>query len=211
MGRLSQLLSGGDKQSVAPSNPNHTVLTFRPSPFDQNSTLIERANHDYTTTPLYSISSPKGSKNVEVYRIGVGHRPIQPTRIGSAKYSSMKSRTDIDFNGHTVKLSHGMSGANYKFKCPGPMQSEMKWCTKSSGALLLKDGDTGRELAKYDSSGGFKGASAAKLEILVPVDDYLLDVIVVTGMAAVKMYDKDKTAAEVLGEVLGGVAGAAGS
>lgn len=83
---------------------------------------------------------------------------------------------------------------------------KMKWKSKMSGALVLRD-EGGLELAKYDSSAGFKGASAAKFEILVPVDDYVLDVIVVTGMAAVKMLEKDKTALEVMAEVIGGVAG----
>ncbi len=95
-------------------------------------------------------------------------------------------------------------GDGYKFEV-API-GKLKWKTKSSGALLLLD-ENKHELAKYDSSAGFKGAGAAKFEVLVPADDYLLDVIVVTGMAAVKMAEKDKKALEAVGEVVGAVAG----
>ena len=92
----------------------------------------------------------------------------------------------------------------YKFSVP-PF-GNMKWKTKMSGALVLQD-ENKQELAKYESSAGFKGAGAAKFEVLVPGDDYLLDVIIVTGMAAVKMWEKDKQAIEVVAEVVGGIAG----
>ena len=82
----------------------------------------------------------------------------------------------------------------------------MKWKSKMSGALVLRD-ESKQDLAKYDSSAGFQGASAAEFEILMPVDDYLLDSIVVTGMAAVKMLEKDKKTLEILGEGLGALGG----
>lgn len=92
----------------------------------------------------------------------------------------------------------------YKFAWPAA--GKLKWKTKSNGSLLLRD-DNRRELARYNASAGFAGASAAKFEILVPVDDYMLDMIVVTGLAAVKMLGKDKKAIEAVGEIIGAVAG----
>ena len=101
-------------------------------------------------------------------------------------------------------MSSSSAGDGYKFACP-PI-GKLRWKSKMSGTLILQD-ENKTELAKYDSSARFKGAGAAKFEILVPVDDYLLDVIIVTGMAAVKMLEKDKTALEILGEVVGGISG----
>ncbi|ETI20874.1 hypothetical protein G647_07217 [Cladophialophora carrionii CBS 160.54] len=187
------------------------VLTFRPSPSDPNVTLIERTNYDpnypqaYTTTPLFSISSQKSSKEVHIYRIGAGNHAIHPTLISSSKYSSLKSATEISLAaGQSIKLTSSGAGDGYKFTCP-PL-GRMKWKSKTSGALLLQD-ENRIQLARYESQSGFKGVTAAKFEILVPADDYLLDVIVVTGMAAVKMQGKDKTALEVAAEVVGGVVG----
>ena len=83
----------------------------------------------------------------------------------------------------------------------------MKWKTKMSGSLVLQD-ENKLNLARYVASSGFKGASSARLEILVPLDDYFLDVVVVMAMAAAKMLEKDKKAVEAMGEVVGAIAGA---
>ncbi|KAJ9613068.1 hypothetical protein H2200_003009 [Cladophialophora chaetospira] len=194
---------GTSEGSHHPTSQPTQVLTFRPSPFDPNSTLIERSNPDYTTTPLFSITSVKGTKEVQVSRIGSGNQSIQPTRISSSKYSSLWCATEITLGGQQIKLSTSDMGDGYKFACP-PI-GKMRWKSKmSSGALILRD-ENKVELARYDASAGFKGAGAAKLDILVPVDDWLLDVIVVTGMAAVKMLEMDKKSVEVASEVIGGI------
>jgi hypothetical protein len=200
------------------------LLTFRLSPFDSNATFIERTNyipdlnqshahtqaHATTTTPLFSLVSQKSSKEVHIYRVGASNHAIQPTLIGSSRYSSLKSATEIHLAaGQSIKVSSSGAGDGYKFTC-APF-GRMKWKSKMSGALVLQD-ENRIQLARYEySEGGIKGVGTAKLEILVPADDYLLDVIVLTGVAAVKMQAKDKTALKVVAEVVGGVGGVAGS
>jgi uncharacterized lipoprotein YajG len=104
--------------------------------------------------------------------------------------ASIKVRSDQTQGGYT--FASALSGAN------------MRW----TSSLTLKDKRSGQKVAKYDKSAGFKGMKGVQLNVLMPgMDDVVLDEVVATSVAASKMLDKDSEALEVMGEVLGAVAG----
>jgi hypothetical protein len=183
----------------------HTqILTFRPSPTDANTTLIDRAGPNNTITPLFSLTSYK-SKSTSLSRIGAGTAPLpSPILIGTSKYSSLTSSSTLTLpNAPPIKLTSSSAGDGYKFTCAA---GRFKWKAKFSGTLELQD-EGKHTLARYMASAGSKGGpGAAKFEVLVPVDEYLLDVVVFSGLSAAKMLEKDKKALEMVAEVISGVA-----
>lgn len=182
------------------------VLTFRPSPLDSDTTLIDRANHDLTTTALFSMSVDKHGKDIKFFRLSSGTRPFpDPVLIGTSK-SSMSS-TEITIGGnHTIKLASGLLEGGYSFTPPPTSHGggELEWKRSHGGILTLQDANK-KELARYESNARSKEHSGAKLEILVAVDNALLDVTVVTSMAAVKATDKRNAMMKIGLKMVGGL------
>ena len=182
------------------------VLTFRPSPLDSSTTLIDRANRDLSTTALFSMSVDNHGRDIKFFRISSGDAPFQdPILIGTSK-SSM-SATEITIGGtHTIKLASGLLEGGYSFTPPPTSHGggELEWKRCRGGTLILQDANK-QELAKYESNARSKEHSGAKLEILVPTDNALLDVIVVTGMAAAKATDKRNAMMKIGLKVVGGL------
>lgn len=74
-----------------------------------------------------------------------------------------------------------------------------------STKLTLKD-RSGQKLARF-TSGGSKMPHKS-LEILVPCDDYTLDLIVVTAMGVARMSQKEDESSKAILEVVSSIAGA---
>lgn len=92
-----------------------------------------------------------------------------------------------------------MSGTGHHFVYPPIGKFAWKNDSLAGKALALRD-EAGMTLARYKADSG-------RLEILVPCDDSFLDLVVITALAAGVMDKKNAKVMEVMGEVLGGVAG----
>jgi hypothetical protein len=95
-----------------------------------------------------------------------------------------------------------MSG---KFSLQCPQIGKLKWKLSQSGggSMKLVDG-SGRNLAQLKSSGIF-GMGEKKLEIFVPCDGFLIDLMVLSVMVAkLQKKETDEGIGEILGAVLGG-------
>ena len=109
----------------------------------------------------------------------------------------------------SMKSSPSSLSSGYSFTCPSI--GKLKWGDASSSglssALELVDTSKGCKLARYKKSGGgFMGAggSTMTLEILVPCNDFFLDMVVVSALAAKKAKAGDSEAGLEIAQALVG-------
>lgn len=157
------------------------VLTFRPSPDGQKVTLIQREGYN-DTTPLYTLTTSKTTKlNFQLCRVVATSTGLQQTVVGSASFYGLSSSVELNLHGQCIKMKPGTLSGNQKFTYPPT--GEMKWKSSFVGSTYeLFDSSADRKLARYKLK--FSGSGGKRLELLVPCDDYFLDLIVLSGVAA---------------------------
>ncbi|KAK2754017.1 hypothetical protein FQN54_007186 [Arachnomyces sp. PD_36] len=213
--------SSGHQNSYSPSQYTH-ILTFRPSPQQKDTTLVERLDpHTGTKSPIFTCSSKSSKPQIQVSRILTNPHTRQQTTVlaGTATFHTFSSTVDIALppqNQHFPMKSSQMSiSSAYGFTCP--TMGKFKWGEGSSGSgfsssFELQDCGTGQTVARYGkdkSAGGGSGWSAMmsgnkRMEIMVPCGDFFLDVAVLTVLVAAKLKSGDN---EVAGEVISAVVG----
>ena len=201
---LSRFFSSSSSDWTAGYNSNQVsqVLTFRPSPDDQNVTLIQREGHHRDTTPLYTITTSKTiNPNIRISRVVAISTDLQKNVIGGASLHSLSSTIDLYLHGQSIKMKPSSLSGSYNFIYPPT--GKMKWKYNLMGtALELFDSRADQKLARYKLK--FSGNGGKRLEVLVPCDNFFLDLIVLSGMAAaVKEHENLKVIAETSQAVAG--------
>jgi hypothetical protein len=188
----------GSAQHIVAS-PIYT-FTLQSSPQDANLTIITPTGYPKNASCSYSVATSESKKpHAVIYR---GFQPDARNAIGSATSHSLSSTTDITLNGIAIRMRMGQMSGAFSFQCP--QFGKLKWKPSQSGgsSMGLIDG-SGRRLAQLKSSGVF-GLGEKKLEILVPCDWVLTDLIVLSAMVAkARKKETDKQAGEILEAALG--------
>lgn len=98
-----------------------------------------------------------------------------------------------------------MNELSGNFTIDSPSAGKLKWhATGLTGSSLELRDASGMKLAQL-RSGGFPGSGERKLEVYVPCHQAFLELIVLSGFAAKSL---SSSVNDVVGEVIGGVAGA---
>lgn len=185
-------------RSGIPMNHSHQTLEFRPAPNNPNTTIVARTGPNATAFPLFTFTKSKKSKpNLFVHRIGAGIAAVPQTLVGDATYHTLESSVSLTLHGQLTKMKLRDSMDGYKFE---HAVGKFKWKSDSiaANAMALSDGG-GMTLARFQVG--------ERLDILVPCEDLFLDLVVVSGLAAAAMKAKDAKNTEIIGEVIGGLAG----
>ena len=173
------LLSGPSSDSTPTYNTSPSqILTLHRSPKDSKTTLIYRAGD---SIPLYIVTTNKASKpQVKISRLFANG--TQEIPIGAATIPSLSSTINIALGNFSFGLKQNqLTGDSYSFTClPLP---KMKWRTGLLGTSMELSDASRTKLATYHAGLPVVGRGK-RLEVLVPVDDFLLDLIVITGMTA---------------------------
>ena len=177
------------------------VLTFRPSPDDHKVTLIQQEGHHGGATPLYASRTSKFSKpHIQISRVVAANTGLQQTAIGNATFHSLSSAIDLSLHGQYIKMKPGNLSSSINFTYPPT--GKMKWKSNFMGTALELFDSAGQKLARLKLK--FSGSGGKRLELLVPCADFFLDLIVLSGMAAVaKKHSDAKVASEVSSAVAG--------
>lgn len=170
------------------------TLHVRPSANQSGAKLIEREGPYGQRTLLYTMITSKSSKpNIQLSRVSPD--ALSQTVIGEAIFHLTSCSVDLSLHGRPISMKESLSG-NRSFTWP-PV-GKLKWAKNSMGtALELIDG-TGFKMARCKDK--------KKIEVLIQCDDYLLDAIVLSGMAASRAQDDGAVDAvmEVVGSLVGG-------
>jgi hypothetical protein len=173
-----------------PSILTEQTFTIGASPQNPSFTLVLSRN-----TQLFTVTNSKEAKpNVVIYR----GDPLPGNIIGTAALSSMSSTSELSLRGRPMKMKASQLSGNYTVECP-PM-GRLKWKVDQLTAKSMELVDeSGWTLAKLRPTGKEK-----VLEILVPCDDFFVELVLLSGMAA-KAGTKGQM--EIASEIIQGIVG----
>ena len=180
MNRLLSHLFAGTALKQAPTGSRNFNLV--PSPQNANILVVHDVNISRDAAPLYSIVLSQSTKpNISLHKGQVDPR----TTIGTATFHSFSYSTDMSLYGRSIPLKMNQLTGNFSLR--GPPIGGMKWKYDdlTSRSLVMRD-NLGNKLAKLKSI-GFSGER--QLEILVPCDEFLVELMMLSGIAA-KMVSK---------------------
>lgn len=194
---------------------------------------FEVTDSDPMSTPLYAVDvSAKGKPALAIYRRPSQQRPERNSRlnflasnfqgvsgnvIGSVIYHSMSSKIDVSVHGESFQMKRrDILSCGHSFKTT-PLPFEMQWKEEDivSSNLKLVDQEK-RVIARYRKSSKLhnmfsrsnNNKRASELQIMIPLDDRMLDAVVITGLAAAEYRRRsDQEISKVVGEVVGGISG----
>lgn len=189
LGSVSGSLSGPNSMSFGPAR----VLSIRTSKQDGNLILIHPANIPPDAPPQFTVTS---SPVVMYY----GH-PSNNHVAGTVTSSTWSSTTQLTVRGQPMSMKKSSTTGHNTIECSMGM---FKWKSTSelSGSSISLFDSQGTRLAKLKTVGL---GGEKQLEVFVNCDDYLLEIMLVSGVAAKKIA-KAETEAAI--EVLQAVAGA---
>lgn len=172
------------------------VLIFRPSPDNRKATIIDRVGPQEQTYALFTVSeSSIPDTHTQLSRVmasdGFG---LQQVIIGTAKYHSISGDVDLSLHGQPLVMKQRILSESYNFVVPSI--GKLKWKQENSTTLELLD-SAGMKLARFKVG--------KRMEVLVPPSEYLLDIMVLSGMAAARQL-KVGQVAEGVGEFISAVA-----
>ncbi|KAK7408715.1 hypothetical protein QQX98_009131 [Neonectria punicea] len=199
-GSISNFLSGSSTQK--PSNPGSQVLHIRPSPHDSKLLVVHPVGYPKDAPPMYSIKVSQSSKpNVVVSR---GLMSPQST-VGHAIFHMFFSTTsELSVRGQPIPLKASHFSGKFTMDVPGIGRFKWKPNQLTGTSFELYDG-AGMKLAKLGSA-GLLAFGEKKLELMVPCDDFFLDLVLLSAMSVKEM---SKIATEAVGEASSAVVGAA--
>ncbi|KAF2096261.1 hypothetical protein NA57DRAFT_79028 [Rhizodiscina lignyota] len=194
--RLFSKLSSKEDHSAHASY----VLTLRPSPNIPDLTLIQPPGYPPEAPPLCSVISSKKKKNVEIFR-----GTPDPSRVfGDARFHSFSSSIQMTLRGQPIKMKMSSMSSSFNFECH-PM-GKLKWAASQmsgSESLALHD-HSGNKLARLKSAKS-SGTGEKQLEILVPCDDFFIDLVLLSGMVAMTLTKTNEDSVmEVVQQLAGG-------
>ncbi|KAL1605190.1 hypothetical protein SLS60_004734 [Paraconiothyrium brasiliense] len=158
-------------------------------------------------TPIFAVTTAKHSKpSLSVYRIHPsGHQ--KPFFTSSTSSLTGTSTVNLIDHHNLIKIKASWESLQLRREFDGPM-GKLSWFPSGLGNdQKLKD-KTGEVLANFKTKVDSGSGKEPRLEILVSCDDYLVDVIVATGLTVyrgtVKEGEQIETASEIIASVLGG-------
>jgi hypothetical protein len=198
---FSRLLSGpsSDPSPTYNASPSSQTLTLHRSLKDSNTTLIHRAGDPI---PLYIVTTDMASKpQIQISRLFAnGTRKIP---IGAATFPSLSTSVNISLGNFSFDLKQNqLIGDSCSFTCP-PLP-KMKWRAGLLGGSMELSDTSRTRLARYKAGLPVVGGGK-KLEVLLPCDDFILDLIVVSGMTAAHMNKMTEKAVSEVAQALAGV------
>ena len=192
---LSDLFSSGDG-SWKPVQAAQ-VLIFRSSPENKKTTIVDRVGPLEQTYALFTVSeSTVPGTDIQLSRVMASDGfNLQQLIIGTAKYHNVSGDVDLSLHGQPLAMKQRMLSESYNFVVPSI--GRLKWKQEGSTTLELVDG-AGMRLARFKVG--------KRMEVLVPPSEYLLDVMVLSGMAAARQLKVGQVASGV-GDFVGAISG----
>ncbi|KAH8684125.1 hypothetical protein BGZ61DRAFT_455659 [Ilyonectria robusta] len=182
------------------STPGSQVFLLRKSPNDPKLLVIHPDGYPMSAPPLYSVRVTSKKPNVTLSRGYMSPENI----IGYATVHAFSSTNELSLRGQPMSMKQSMFGDKYSFTVPH--MGNFKWKPSMfSGSHELYDG-SGQKLAKLGSGGLF--SSEKKLELMVPGDDFFMDLVVLTAIAAKEITKLGEKVGEAGAEVAGAVVAA---
>jgi hypothetical protein len=193
---MSSLFSfGAHSKSSTPQT--YVSFSLRSAPWDPTKILVHPSGHPVDAPPMYSITiSETSTPNVMMSR-GWGGGPWDI--IGDARLPTFSSKCHLTIQGQSMILRlNELSGS---FAIESPTNGKLKWRLDMSMRNLELRDPAGTKLAEIHS-----GKAGEKIvDILVPHDSRLLDLVLLSGLTA-RM--KHRSEMEAAGEILSGILGA---
>lgn len=127
--------------------------------------------------------------------------PDTRTELGNATFSTMGSSAQLSLRGQPMKMKQSTLGDKFTFESArGTLRWKVNGVTGSMSKLVDGQGGT---LAKC-KSGGIPGMGKKSVEIYVPCDQQLFELILLSFMAARELNKQNE---EVVSEVVQAVTG----
>lgn len=190
--------------STNPSSDPTTTLTLRSHFSNPGLTTVHLASSGDHGPPQYSIQvSEKPQPNIVIY----AGTASPESGIGHASINLLTGSIALSLRGHDITMkTNNFTGADFKFSAP--TFGELKWSLNqwTGSGLELYDG-AGRKLAKLKSS-GTPGLGGKKLEVLLPGSESLVELMILSGMAA---QTQIKASNEMAGELIQNLVGGGGA
>ncbi|QKX62036.1 uncharacterized protein TRUGW13939_09192 [Talaromyces rugulosus] len=136
--------------------------------------------------PAFTIkSSPKTKPNMTVYRIGQNGSMMIGTCTTRTSSLSGNVYAEVSLYGRSFKMKHDQLTGSSSQKFEYPSLGSFKWKPDLKGELRLFDGN-GQLLARWQKSG-----QNQKLDFYVSGQGELVDMVVVTALAAMDFQHKE--------------------
>lgn len=156
-------------------------------------------------TPVFAVTIAKHSKpSLSVTRITpTGHQ--EPFFTSHTSSMSGTSRINLVSRASDIKMEVSWEGMRLRREFHAPMR-KLSWFPSGNSGCNQKLKDKNEiVLAKLTANIGH--SKEPRLEILVPCDDYLVDLIVATGLAVYRDTVTEVKHIEAVSDVIGGVFG----
>jgi hypothetical protein len=177
-----------DLSSSASTKPESApYLRFLgPSSRSDGVVYIKDARNDSQVPVFATKTSTHQKPNLHIARILPNGDQVP---FATATFSSSSGTIKISMGGQeiTVKTNLNSGSGSKSFLSP---QGEMKWKPTMSGTGYELFDQSKAKIAKYKTTSD-SGMGEPKLEIFVPLDDSLVDMVVVTAVANHKMEEKE--------------------
>lgn len=192
-------LSSDFSSSQQKTPPQHTFLIEKSKSDPAQLSFIYDANFGSSSEPRWSIINNKaGNPDVLIYRGG-----SHPNNVfGDARISSLSGSANLSLRGIPVKLKKSSMSDSYSVETP--QHGTMKWKPNPmTGSGLQLHDSAGVMIAKFQSS-GFAASSPKQLLMFAPADEFMMDLIVLSGMTIKRLKREDnEAAAEIIQAVAG--------
>ncbi|KAF4830475.1 hypothetical protein CGCTS75_v005863 [Colletotrichum tropicale] len=153
-------------------------------------------------TPFYILHN-NDEKSIAVIHADPRAQQMSDQALGTAQRHSLSSKIDIVFRGMPFKMKGNDLGMGHDFDYMGVRYSwRLSSWTGSTGTIFMEDGN-GRLLARWKRKPDGNGTSPT-FEVYVPPQSIDMDMVIVTGLASIQYWVKEKKdSIEVIGELLG--------
>lgn len=192
-------LSSDFSSSKPAATAQRTFLIEKSKSDPAQLSFIYDANYGPNSRPVWSIINNKaGNPDVLIYQ-GESH----PNNVfGDSKISSLSGSATLSLRGIPVKLKKSSMSDSYSVETQ--QHGKMKWKPNPmTGSGLQLHDSSGMLVAKFQSP-GFASSGPKQLLVFVPADEFMMDLIVLSGMT-IKLLKRQEN--EAAGEIIQAVAG----
>ncbi|KAJ4247122.1 hypothetical protein NW762_013260 [Fusarium torreyae] len=179
-------------------NDGSQVLTIRPHPQDDKLLFIVPAGAPKEAPPLYTISKRDSNPSFVCFR----GPPAPENTVAMASMHLSTSRIDLSVYNQPMVVKYRSMSGSWHFDT---QMGRFKWkVNQLTGSGFELHDQAGNKVAKYGSAGLMR-IGEKQLSVYVPGDEFF---VVMVLMSAVSAKELAGIIEEVVGEVVGGVAGA---
>ncbi|KAL5346447.1 hypothetical protein ACLOAV_008718 [Pseudogymnoascus australis] len=152
-------------------------------------------------TPFYAIQpSPNKKSNLFITRA-----TPDASQVGTIQFHTLSSKMELVLPYETVTMRHDeLTGSKHNFTSPTVRGDKLSWKEDSlfgHGVKLVSP--DGQLLARFRRTD--KAARTGGFEVFIPAEGALLDLILVSGIAAAEYRRRSNIELETVGEVLGNI------